>query len=160
MSSDIQPGRFSFSLASLLAAVSAISIGCAALAYPSQLWASVISSLTLTALSLAVIAAAILRGQARAFWGGFAFIGWLFIVIEFVPVPTINFDKENLLPNLIAREIGHWRYPGSSNWYFDYSFRLLSGLVSAWLGGLFARLCFWWSLRHSDVDRGNLNTDT
>jgi hypothetical protein len=137
-----QRGSFSFSLASLLASVSAISIGCAALAFPTQLWASVISSLTLLVLSLALIAAIILRGHACAFWGGFAFLGWLFIVIEFVQVPTINFDKENLLPNLVAHEIGRWRYPGSSNWYFDYMFRLLSALVLGWFGGLFARWCY------------------
>jgi hypothetical protein len=159
MTSDIQPGRFSFSLASLLAAVSAISIGCAALAYPTQLWTSIISSLVLAALSLAVVAAVIFRGQSQAFWGGFAFAGWLFIVIEFVHLPTINFDKEGLLPNLIAQEIGRWRYPGSSNWHFDYIFRFLSALILAWLAGLFARWCFRRSLGQNGLEGGSLTTD-
>src|SRR6478672_3326023 len=100
------PGtRFSFSLASLLSAISLISVACAALAYPTQLWASIISSLTLAVLSHAVIAAFIFRGPSRAFWGGFAFAGWLWIVIEFVHLPTVNFAKEELLPNLIAAEL-------------------------------------------------------
>jgi len=86
-------------------------------------------------------------------------VGWLFIVIEFVHVPTINFDKELLLPNLITREIGRWRYPGGSNWYFDYTFRLLSALIFAWLGGLFAQWCFRRSLRQSGLDQQHLTTD-
>jgi hypothetical protein len=142
--------RFSFSLASLLASIAAISIACAALVYPTRLWASVISSSTLAVLSLAVIAAATLRGPARAFWGGFAFIGWLFFIIEFVQVPMINFEKENLLPNVIAHEIGRWRYPAHSNWYFDYIFRMLSSLLLGSFGGLFAHWCYWRTHREND----------
>jgi hypothetical protein len=149
VTSDNQPGRLSFSLASLLVAVSAISIGCAALAYPTQLWTSIVSSLTLAALSLAVIAAIAFRGQSRAFWGGFAFVGWLFIVIEFVNLPTVNFDKERLLPNFLAHEISRWRYPGGSNWNFGYICRFLSALILAWLGGLFAQWCCRRSLRQA-----------
>jgi hypothetical protein len=142
MASGAQRGGFTFSLFSLLAVVSVSSLGCAALAYPTQWWAAITSSVTLGAFSLAVICAVIFRGKTQAFWGGFAFIGWLFIVIEFIQLPTINFAKEDLLPNLVAREVGRWRYPGSSNWYFDYICRFLSAWILAWLGGLFAQWCF------------------
>lgn len=133
--------RFSFSLTSLLEAISIISVACAALAYPTQLWASIISSLTLAVLSLAVIAAFIFRGRSRAFWGGFAFAGWLFIVIDFVHLPLVNFAKEDLLPNFIADQLGHWRYYPNSNWYFGYICRFLFTLILAWLAGLFAVWC-------------------
>jgi hypothetical protein len=151
--SDMRPGRFSFSLAGLFSSVSLLSVACAALVYPTQLWASVISSLTLAVLTLAVIAAVIFHGEARAFWGGFAFVGWLFVIGEFVHLPLINFEKEWILPNLLATEIGNWRYSGNSNWTFGYIFRWLSALLLAWFGGHFARWCFRESQRQLATNR-------
>ena len=98
------------------------------------------------------IAAVTFRGPSRAFWGGFAFAGWLFIFIEFVPVPTINLAKEDLLPNLILEVVGRWRNQPNSNWDFFYIGRFLSALILAWLGGLFARWCHQRSVRQSGLD--------
>src|SRR6266568_4608860 len=71
-----------------------------------------------------------------------SFAGWLFIFIEFVPVPTIDLAKEDLLPNLILEVVGRWRNQPNSNWDFFYIGRFLSALILAWLGGLFSRWCY------------------
>src|SRR5437773_2112000 len=78
--------------------------------------------------------------------------GWLCIILEFVPIPTVNFAKEVLLPNLILEAVGRWRYRPNSNWYFGYIGLFLSALILAWLGGLFARWCAQRSMRHTDLD--------
>jgi hypothetical protein len=57
----------------------------AALRFPTPLWANVWYSLTVASLTLAVPAAIYRRGQARAFWVGYAACGWVYFVFALAP---------------------------------------------------------------------------
>ena len=142
MASDTQyPNNAAFRLATLLLFITLIAMGCAALAYPTRWWASIISTTVFCLLSLASMAAVLLRGSRRAFWTGFALFGWMYVIVQFVRLPTINFDKSLLLPEMVLEQIAAWRYPDSSNWYFSYIGKFLSAIFSAVVGGLLARFC-------------------
>jgi hypothetical protein len=68
---------FRFSLGSMFLGVAAVSIVCAALVKPSVMWAMILQASSLGILTLAILAALIYeRGMARAFWIGFAVVGW------------------------------------------------------------------------------------
>lgn len=69
--------NFRFSLWTMLAAVAAIAAVCAALARPTMLSAWGVEALSFGMLVLAVLASLVYqRGSARAFWIGFAVVGW------------------------------------------------------------------------------------
>jgi hypothetical protein len=67
--------RFQFSLRSLLGFVALVAVGCAALLYPSDLWASLAVYGALVALATAILGSIVRRGSAQYFWLGFALFG-------------------------------------------------------------------------------------
>ena len=68
---------FRFSLWSMFLGVAAVSIVCAALVKPTQMWAMAFQAASLGVLTFAILAALVYeRGSARAFWIGFAVVGW------------------------------------------------------------------------------------
>jgi hypothetical protein len=60
--------KFRFSLLAMFGFVAVISVACAALARPSQLWLVVVSAPSLACLFYAVLAATYGRNARRAFW--------------------------------------------------------------------------------------------
>lgn len=72
--------HFTFSLRWLMVAFVFIAVGCTAVTYPSQSWASGLFSAVLLLLALTTLAAAVSRGAERAARGGFAWFGWLYLV--------------------------------------------------------------------------------
>jgi hypothetical protein len=77
--------RMRFSIAGLVIYVALFAVGFAAIRNPSSLWASTLFSVTLSTLSLAVLAAVYRRARRRAFWVGFAFCGWLYLIMTLGP---------------------------------------------------------------------------
>lgn len=68
---------FRFSLWSMFLGVAAVAIACAALAKPTAAWAMAFQAAALGVLTFALLAALIYeRSAARAFWIGFAVVGW------------------------------------------------------------------------------------
>lgn len=67
--------KFQFSLRSLLGLVALVAAGCAALLYPSDLWASLAIYGVLVALAAAILGSIVRRGSAQSFWLGFALFG-------------------------------------------------------------------------------------
>ena len=84
-----------FSLGTLLLLVLVACFGCAALVNASPLWEQITLSLTVAVLSLATIGAVYLPPQARAFFGGFALLGWIYLVL--VTIPSFDAIKPRLL---------------------------------------------------------------
>lgn len=72
-----------FSIGSLILVVLVCGVAAAALRDASSLWAETMVSLTLLLLAVAVLAAWNRHGAARAFWQGFAFFGWAYLVLIF-----------------------------------------------------------------------------
>ncbi len=68
---------FRFSLWSMFLSVAAVAIVCAALVKPTFAWGMAFQAAALAVLTFAVLAALVSeRGAARAFWIGFAVVGW------------------------------------------------------------------------------------
>jgi hypothetical protein len=77
--------RFQFSIVGLLGVVAFVAVACAALARPSELWASCLFTLTLIGLTGVILAAIFRPGPRRAFWIGVAVGGWLYVLLVFGP---------------------------------------------------------------------------
>ena len=78
-------GKFRVSVTGLMAVVALFGLEFAALRAGSRLWFSAIYSLTALLLLFAVIAAKYRRGDARAFWFGFAVFGWGYLLLALGP---------------------------------------------------------------------------
>jgi hypothetical protein len=81
--------RIRFSLLAMFGFVAVIAVACAALARPSQLWLVIVSASLLACLFYAVLAATYGRNARRAFWLGFAVVGWGFIVLEWKNISSV-----------------------------------------------------------------------
>ena len=77
--------RFRFSLASLMSSVLVIAVACAALRYASELWASVVFTLTVGLLLGATLCVVFRGGDARAFCLGFVLFGGGYLFVVFGP---------------------------------------------------------------------------
>jgi hypothetical protein len=78
---------FRFSLLTMFGSVAVVALACAALATPSQLWLVIVSASSLACLFYAVLAATYGRAAKRAFWFGFAVVGWGHIFLEWQRIP-------------------------------------------------------------------------
>src|SRR4051812_10405378 len=74
-----------FTLAHLMAVVLFLGLGFAALRSGSLLWASATFTLTVAALSAAILGAMARRGRVRMTWAGFALFGWVYLGTTFGP---------------------------------------------------------------------------
>ncbi len=81
--------RFRFSISDLMAVVLFISVAIASLTHPTQLCASLIYSLTLGVLCLAVLGTAFRVGESQRFWAGFIVFGWVTYLLMF-PLASIS----------------------------------------------------------------------
>lgn len=92
-----------FSLASLLAVISFVALGSAALANATDLWRQITVTLTVICLLLATLAAVFSQGQTRLFAGGFALTGWLYLMLAFVSAFGL---RDDLLTDSVIQWLG------------------------------------------------------
>jgi hypothetical protein len=77
--------RFRFSIASLLGLVLFAAVAVAALRAGSDLWDSIVLTLMLGALLIAVLLCVHRAEKRRAFWLGFGLFGWAYLLASFIP---------------------------------------------------------------------------
>jgi len=77
--------RFQFSLRQLMALVVFAAVGCAGLAQPSPFMASVVFTLMVSILFVAILAAVAKSPSLRFFWIGFAVAGWGYLWVAHWP---------------------------------------------------------------------------
>jgi hypothetical protein len=77
--------RFRYSIASLLGLVLFVAVAFAALRQADELWDSAIFSLTVGLLLISVLLAVHRTGRSRAFWLGFAVVGWAYLIVSLIP---------------------------------------------------------------------------
>ena len=77
--------RFRLTIAQLMAIVLYLSLGFAALRNADRLWASATFTLSIVAISTALLGALIRRGRARPAWIGFAVFGWTYLLLSTLP---------------------------------------------------------------------------
>lgn len=82
---------FQFSIRGLLAAVTILAVGIAALLNANGVWQGAMWGLALYALTAAVLLVVYRREEARAYWLGFAIFGWMYLAVfltSLVPTPS------------------------------------------------------------------------
>lgn len=78
-------GRFRFSIADLLGMVFFVALAVAALRAANDTWDSGAFGLALWTLTMAVILAIHRQGRRRAYWLGFALLGWSYLTASLIP---------------------------------------------------------------------------
>jgi hypothetical protein len=147
--------RFRFSIAQLSAVVLVAGFIFAAAHSPTEPWANGAFSLALLVLGLALLGALFRRGPGRAYWRGFALLGWGYMMVAFGP-----WCDSHIAPLLITKTIGEWlhgsfrttlvgqgiepferRIPDSDLSMFGYQQigHALSAMLAGLLGGAVAR---------------------
>jgi hypothetical protein len=76
-------------------------VACAALRFASELWASVMFTLALGFLCVAMLGALFSHASARRFWSGSALAGCLYLIIAFGPWCSTNVSPHLLTTNLL-----------------------------------------------------------
>jgi hypothetical protein len=98
--------RLSFSLLWLLGVIALIAIACASLRSASEIWASAAFTATLGVLLLSVVGLIFRHRASRAFWGGFALMGWSYLFLVFGP-----WCRENAGPQLLTTKLLEYVHP-------------------------------------------------
>lgn len=133
-----------FSLASLMAALTFIAVGLAALRYASAFVASAILTLTLGVLLCSTLAALVRHGTRRNFWIGTALFGWVYLfVVRSEPYGNNAYWTYLPTTELLSRFIRYgWMTDNSSDAYLVFQkgqiVHFLLTLVVAFVGGLLA----------------------
>lgn len=86
---------FRFSLWSMFLGVAAVAIVCAALVKPTAAWAIAFQAAALGVLTFGLLAALVYeRGAARAFWIGFAVVGWGNLGLHRLQISEVSLTRE------------------------------------------------------------------
>jgi hypothetical protein len=91
--------RWKFSLAALLLSVTFLAVMFAALRSSSPIWSSAISTAAVTILVFALLGALVTREQTRALFVGFAFLGWVYLLVIYGP-----WFGENVAPHMLSSQ--------------------------------------------------------
>ena len=94
---DLKTWRWKFSLAALLLSVTFLAIMFAALRSSSPLWSSVICTAAVAVLVFALLGALVTREHTRSFSVGFAFLGWVYLLLMYGP-----WFRENVAPHMLS----------------------------------------------------------
>jgi hypothetical protein len=98
---------FQFSIKALLGLTVFVALGCAALLNASEWWASAACTVTLAVLLIAVLASIFRWGPRRAFWLGFAIVGWAYVLLTFWPAPDPSLVCQR---HLLTTKLTDWAY--------------------------------------------------
>jgi hypothetical protein len=95
-----------FSLRGLLGAIGILAVGLACLMFASSPWADTSVSITLGALTVALIGVVYRRGDRRAFWVGFALCGWAYMALS-----SGSWFASDFRYHLVTTRVLRWAYP-------------------------------------------------
>jgi hypothetical protein len=96
-----------FTLARTAALVFVFALVLASLRLSSRVWAGSVLMLTLAILSFAILGVVYRRGSHRAFWLGFALLGWGYMALA----SHFWWDRNTVRPHLPTTSILEWLYP-------------------------------------------------
>jgi len=89
-------------IAELIFVVLVAAVGLAAIRSGSAAWAGAMLSITFFAMICSLLGIAMGRGRRRVYWSGFAFLGWSYLFLMYVPWLHGNIGRFLLAPNLFA----------------------------------------------------------
>jgi len=107
--------RPQFSMAGLLGAVTFVAVACAALAKPSEPWASILVTATVVAIGAAALSAWFRRGPRRSFAAGFAVVGATYLWLVFGQALSTTIGARLLTTRALVYAESKWRGEVSIN---------------------------------------------
>jgi hypothetical protein len=99
----------------------AIALGLVALRSASPTWVAAMMGLALALLTLSALLVVFRRGQERAYWIGYATVGWLYVLLLVMnPVADLNnpVHRENLVTQRLSGSAYHWLYDKAFEEYY------------------------------------------
>jgi len=129
-----KPGRWQFSLRTLLIAVACVAVALGAIS--NAVVAALLLIATFGVLLVSLVGAALCRGRRQAFWIGVAVMGWGCVIVNAIPLPSTQ-----IVGALLAETLQGIRAMTGTPRHF-LSDRVDSALFTplfAYLGGLLAR---------------------
>lgn len=125
-------GRFRFSLSALLGFVTFAAVACAALATPTKLWQIAIAAITLACLFYAPLAAFYGSNARRAFWVGFAVVGWSYFLTQSHALPTQMATQVlmELRYGSSPRDVAAVWFSQTVDWIWSFVLAFVGGLVA------------------------------
>lgn len=154
-----QMNWFRFSLKGLLSFIAVVSIACAALAKPSEFWAAMTGVMLFGCLFFALLAAIYGKPLHRAFWLGFAIIGWTWFGLELLSRPT----RLTLPTAQLSSYVENWIHPAERRGIYTLNVEVLGRfrevmrslwpLVLGGIGGVVAHRLR--TVRHADATAEN-----
>jgi hypothetical protein len=88
------------SIAELALVIVVVAIGLAAIRSGSAAWSGAMFSVMAFAMISSFLGVALTRGPRRAYWSGFALLGWSYLILVYVPWLNDNAGQFLLAPNL------------------------------------------------------------
>jgi hypothetical protein len=92
--------RFRFTIGGLVLIVAIAAVALAAIRNASRPWAGAIYSIIFFVLICSFLGIILGRGMRRVYWSGFALLGWIYILLMYVPWLATNIGQFLLAPNL------------------------------------------------------------
>ncbi|HWE39538.1 MAG TPA: hypothetical protein VG406_23515 [Isosphaeraceae bacterium] len=102
--------RVRLSVAGMMGFVLLLALGFAALRHPTPLVSQVTFTTTLVLLTVAVLGALYDRRPRRAFWGGFAIVGWGYLAMNLGPWFDTHVAQRVFVKKLIEKYYNHLSY--------------------------------------------------
>ncbi|HJT31930.1 MAG TPA: hypothetical protein VJ783_07735 [Pirellulales bacterium] len=113
--------QFRFSLKGLLSFIAVLSIACAAIANPSELWVAITGVMLFACLFFALFGAIYSNPPRRAFWLGFAIAGWMWFGLELLERPT----RLKLPTALLSDYLQNWIHPAERSGIYTLNVEIL-----------------------------------
>lgn len=95
-----------FNISAILAAITVVAIGLAALREASEIWDSTLLTLSLGVLLVSVLLAIHREASRRAFWVGFALFGWAYVLLSLIPSVESRLLTTKILTRLDSKVQG------------------------------------------------------
>ena len=120
--------RWNFGLRQLFLWTAAIALGLVALRSATTTWVAGMLGLALAVLTVSILLVIFRRGAQRAFWIGFATVGWMYLLLVGVSWTLARTDSNdtplqshNLITQQLASATYHWLYDKAFEKYYATS---------------------------------------
>jgi hypothetical protein len=105
--------RPQISIAGLVLVIAVVAVGLAAIRSGSPAWSGAMFSIMAFAMISSLLGVALTRGLRRAYWSGFALLGWSYLILVYVPWLHENVGQFLLAPHLFE-ELDAVIHPGGA----------------------------------------------
>lgn len=125
-----------YRLRTLLTATAGVAIVLAALSRPSEFWSMLIVTATFWTLGVSVLGAILLSGRWRGFWLGFAVLGGVRFLVDFLQLSFLRFPYDYIWPDAVLIWLAEQHTNAGAREHALFMTPYLSTLTTGLVGGL------------------------